>query len=485
MAPALIATCFPLLVPQTRLLDAFDRDITKRGVTLVEWGGPIANPAIGLSLTLPAATAYPCDVFVHGDNPLIQFDKARPDDRYGVGRRIHLDSAAGSTRFHVSIFPSHGKPPSHANLYVQVFDSTRKERERLSVPVSVVDLTRPTSVPRYPILLDFSQDRTGFFKSADARRVVREAADDWSYFLDDLGESVTPAGAEVSQEWRPDGFVHDYKVRNRRSYRGYLMYMAGIDFDQWRSGGAPSPYGSLQSVRGRAIPLRRSGTVNVETAGNYNRMGWFFTRGDDDWWVSGNQRIEPSDLYTTMLHEMGHALGFHPDYPVFGAAKKGAGLSSPALLAYVGHAVKIDPTDHFAGLVDPVSGYGAFGNEYEGWMKSRRWLITKANLLCLQAIGYKIRHTAAFDPLSVPANLKWHWFAGRPESQKIPASGGVPTYDFEPAPGALPPGFAIDSFTGVVSGLPTTAGTYRLHVQVRDNDPTTPARPVDVEVDVR
>ena len=482
MVLALIALLQPAL--PIRILDAFGRDVTKRGVTLVEWGGPIANPAIQLSLSLPPGLPTPCDVYVHGDNQLIQFDKAGRDDRYGVGRRIHLDSSSGSTAFHVSIFPSHGKPPAGANLLFQIFDSSRTERARLSVPVSIVDLTRPSDMPRYPILLDFSEDKTGFFQSADARRVVQEAADDWSYFLDDLGESPTPAGTETSQQWRQGGYIQDYKVQNAKPYRGYLMYMAGIDVPEWRSGGAPSPYGGFQSVGGRPLGLRRSGTVEVETAGNYNRMGWVFTRSDDDWWVSGNQRIEPSDLYTTMLHEMGHALGFHPDYPVFGAAKRSGELSSPALLAYVGHPARIDPTDHFPGLIDPVSGYGGFGNEYEGWMKTRRWLITKASLLCLQAIGYKIRHTAAFDALTVSSGYALRWTVGRSVSQRISVSGGIPTYDFEVVDGALPPGVSLDSFTGVFSGMPASAGEFRVQVRVRDNDPTTQPRIVDLKVEV-
>lgn len=327
--------------------------------------------------------------------------------------------------------------------------------------------------------MDFSQDRTSFFKSADVRRVIRQAADDWSYFLDDLGEDTVPAGAETSQMWMPDGFKKDYKIKNAKPYRGYLMYLAGIDFPEWRSGGAPSPYGEFQTVNGKPTELRRSGTVNVETAGNYNRMGWFLTRGDDDWWVSGNQRIEPSDLYTTMLHEMGHALAFHPDYPRFGAAKRNGFLSSPALLAYIRHPLRIDVTDHFPDLIDPVSGYGGFGNEYGGTAKTRRWLITKANLLCLQSIGYKIRHTAAFDSLRVSAkSVRWIW----PPKSGIAVSGGIPDYCFQIVGGEKPPGTWLDSYTGRLNGAPVEAGRYSFKVSVRDNDPTQPA--IETTVDL-
>jgi hypothetical protein len=482
----LVAALFSTIGAGTlQVKDVFGRDVTARGVTLVEWGGQIANPAIYLSVSYPKNISYPADIYVHGDSPLIQFDKAERDDRYGVGRRIRLKDGVDSNTFRVSIFPSHGKPPQQTNLNIQLFDSARKEIARLSIPVAIRDLSRPAAGPRYPILVDFSQDRTGFLKSREVRRVIRQAADDWSYFLDDFGEDTTPAGEEVSQMWMPDGYKTDYRIRNRQAYRGYLLYFTGIDSQEWRSGGAPSPYGQFQTVDGQPTDLRRSGTVNVETTGNYNRMGWFLTRGDDDWWVSGNLRVEPNDLYTTMLHEIGHAIGFHPDYTRFGRAKRDGALSSPELLAYIGHPIKIDVTDHFPGLVDPVSGYGAFGNEYEGTAKTRRWLITKANLLGLQAIGYRIRHTAAFDSLQLKKDsIRWQWKQGEPPKAQIETSGGIPEYCFKVSKGELPPGTSIDSYSGRITGTPSTAGHYSATVTVEDNDPAKPIKQTDIEIDV-
>jgi hypothetical protein len=56
-----------------------------------------------------------------------------------------------------------------------------------------------------------------------------------------------------------------------------------------------------------------------------------------------------------------------------------------------------------------------------------------------------------------------------PYYQTITASGGTSPYTFAVVPvGSLPPGLTLFSDTGVLSGTPTTAGTYPFTVQVTD-----------------
>lgn len=57
---------------------------------------------------------------------------------------------------------------------------------------------------------------------------------------------------------------------------------------------------------------------------------------------------------------------------------------------------------------------------------------------------------------------------GQPYSYQFQVSGGWTPYTWDDAGLPLPPGLRIDSDTGVLSGTPTTAGTYAFQVQVTD-----------------
>src|ERR1035437_10230850 len=54
-------------------------------------------------------------------------------------------------------------------------------------------------------------------------------------------------------------------------------------------------------------------------------------------------------------------------------------------------------------------------------------------------------------------------------SHTFPISGGVGPYVFSVTGGALPPGLALNSATGVLSGTPTVSGVFGLQVQVLDS----------------
>lgn len=55
-----------------------------------------------------------------------------------------------------------------------------------------------------------------------------------------------------------------------------------------------------------------------------------------------------------------------------------------------------------------------------------------------------------------------------PYDALIPASGGAPPYTFALIAGALPPGLVLNTATGRITGVPTTAGIYSYTVQVTD-----------------
>ena len=61
---------------------------------------------------------------------------------------------------------------------------------------------------------------------------------------------------------------------------------------------------------------------------------------------------------------------------------------------------------------------------------------------------------------------------GVPYSGGFTVSGGVPPYTWSIAQFALPPGLTINSSTGQITGMPTTAGTFSFRARVTDSDET-------------
>jgi hypothetical protein len=66
----------------------------------------------------------------------------------------------------------------------------------------------------------------------------------------------------------------------------------------------------------------------------------------------------------------------------------------------------------------------------------------------------------------------------------IPTSGGTPPYSWAVTGGALPPGITLNGSTGVISGTPTTAGSYSYTITVTDADSNTatPAAPCGIVI---
>jgi len=68
---------------------------------------------------------------------------------------------------------------------------------------------------------------------------------------------------------------------------------------------------------------------------------------------------------------------------------------------------------------------------------------------------------------------------------KLNATNGTPPYTWLVIAGTLPPGtpaFTLDSATGVISGTPTTEGTYDFTVQVSDNEGNTAEKPLSITI---
>ncbi|MGH9642488.1 MAG: putative Ig domain-containing protein [Terriglobales bacterium] len=71
--------------------------------------------------------------------------------------------------------------------------------------------------------------------------------------------------------------------------------------------------------------------------------------------------------------------------------------------------------------------------------------------------------------IDCPNNGKNVGEVGVPFSVQVPAIKGVPPYTFALISGSLPPGLSLNPNTGVISGIPTQAGTFLFTLQVTDS----------------
>jgi hypothetical protein len=70
--------------------------------------------------------------------------------------------------------------------------------------------------------------------------------------------------------------------------------------------------------------------------------------------------------------------------------------------------------------------------------------------------------------LAIPEPIKQGWVGEEYSSFTVVASGGTSPYQFTSDSAGLPPGLLLDAYTGIVSGMPTTAGTWPVSVMVSD-----------------
>ena len=64
----------------------------------------------------------------------------------------------------------------------------------------------------------------------------------------------------------------------------------------------------------------------------------------------------------------------------------------------------------------------------------------------------------------------------------FPAGSGDPPYTFSIISGALPPGLSLNASTGIVSGVPTSAGTFAFTIEVTDSLFSTALAPCSISI---
>ncbi|HEY2585927.1 MAG TPA: Ig domain-containing protein [Tepidisphaeraceae bacterium] len=460
----MITLCAAVATRGANVEDVFGRDASVNGLVVPDWEGYMANPAIEFFVAPPPGAMLPVKVTMGADDPRLYFDL--PSTAGAEGPRKEVTIVDGKpAAVYIAIFPARKKQNAERKLAVVMSDA-RGRGWRGMLAVHELAVESHDAEPVYPIKVDYSQDKTSFYKDPAHRDTFQQAIVDWAYYLADLHERPVAAGSEKTWIFDRDGFKHGRWVINPEPYTGMLLYTYGIQGPEHRSGGEPSSAGNPQEdADGHRLPLHRSGGVEVQIDGNYNTLGWARPFRDDEWWRATNLGDVPNDLYSIVHHESGHALFFNPTNKDF---HRSAVMTSDTLRAYFGSDPKTDEHDHFDGIVDPASLHGAFGNEYHGNTPYGRWLITKFDLLAAQAVGYKLRATAPVLPLTLSADPLPAATAGKAFRAQFHATGGIPFYDWRVAGGAMPPGLTLNRYTGELTGAARRVGNYPVTIEVRD-----------------
>jgi Putative Ig domain len=92
-----------------------------------------------------------------------------------------------------------------------------------------------------------------------------------------------------------------------------------------------------------------------------------------------------------------------------------------------------------------------------------------------RALAITIAAAPQSDPLVITTTSLPAARRNRNYSRTLTASGGVTPYSWSIVSGTLPPGLSLDASTGIISGRPTTRGTWAFTVQVRDSRQPTAA----------
>jgi len=452
------------------VIDIFDRNVTAE-LTLVDWEGPVRNPAMKYFLKGDENLDYPLALSLSSDQELASFSLPSTVSKNGPTKSMLLNSMDDLESFLFSVFMDEDYEDELFDLEIRYSIDGILSRQIIPLRVLDQDLDRPLT---YPVIVDFSEARAPLMLDESTQDVIRQAAEDWAYFVDGEGIDVIPAGGSFLDIGGTDHLFEEKMATNSVEYKGFYLFAYG------NTNAGPCVCSSgfpnrdlLQSKNGVEVPIFRIGGLHLNLLGQAFETpptGWEALSSFENW---SQQDLIGTDMYTLAQHEIGHAMVFE-NSPLFLEAQERLGFTSPALTAcYPAKVVPLFPhsLSHVIEVLDPASQVVPYGGgDVNEIMPEGRSLVTKLDILIMESVGFPIRDNAVTRNLSLIQETTLNGEVAQSFEGQLVAQGGIPVYSFDIQEGDLPPGLILNVFSGEITGTPDSSGQYAVTFLVRDYD---------------
>ncbi len=481
------------------VIDLFGRDVTS-GITLVDWEGPVRNPAMKYSLMGNDALEYPLTVNLSSAEERSSFSLPSTISKNGPTKSMSITAPDELFSFLFSVYMDENGDNETFDLILQYNMDGIPARSIVPVTVIDQDVDRPLS---YPVIVDFSEARHPVMLDEAAQTVIKQAAEDWLYYVGGndidsigMGESFLIAGGQ-------DHLFEEKILENPVAYKGYYLFAYG----NTNAGpcvcstGAPNRE-LLQTRNGEVVPIFRVGGLHLNVFGQAfetEPTGWEVLSPYENWTQEG---LIGTDMYTLAKHEIGHAMVFEnsplfllaqgrdpnnpfPDESIIPVPN---GFTSPAITAYYPDTIVPlfpESLSHLYDVIDPSSQSTVYGGAVEEpIMPHGREMLTKLDILIMESVGYPLRDNGVTRSLRLTSDESFDGALNENYNLKLTALGGIPVYYYEIIGGVLPDGLELDSKTGVVTGVPSESGTFDITFQVKDYDERSVGASLEVTIDI-
>lgn len=480
------------------IMDIFERDVTQTGITLVDWEGPVRNPAMKYYLQGNDSLSYPIAVTLSTAEENTSFSLPSTISSTGPTKTVLLDSEDALESFLFSFYMDEDFADESFDLLLTYNLNGLPVRQTIPVTVIDQDRDRPLS---YPVIVDFSEAVHPLMVDPETQAVIKQAAEDWLYYVDGEGMDEIPTGGSSLIIGGQDHFFEEKTVNNPVPYKGYYLFAYGNSNEGPCVCSTGSPNRELLQTRnGEVVPIFRIGGLHLNVFGQAfetEPTGWEVVSPYDNWTQEG---FIGTDIYTLAKHEIGHAMVFENSplfleaqgrdpnnpYPDESVTPTPNGFRSPALTAYYpDEVVPLYPNSlsHVINVLDPASQVPPYGGGVpEEVMPGGREMLTKLDILIMESVGYPLRENEVTKALSVTSEDS---FSGELEmdfNASLVAEGGIPVYDFTLSSGSLPAGLSLDGRTGIISGIPEEEGEFPVTFRVKDYDERSPGATFDTTI---